>query len=77
MPGGVTARQADGWPPAGKAISLSTVQGKTGRSQGWSGSGCPCHSPATDHLVKPRRRRGPMPIRSFARSIVPILQDGG
>lgn len=30
MPGGVTAGQADGWPPAGKAISLSTVQGRQG-----------------------------------------------
>lgn len=58
MPGGVTARQADGWPPMRKAISLSTVQGKTGRSQGWSGNGCPRHSPATDCLVKPRRCRG-------------------
>lgn len=38
-PGGVTASQADGWPPVGKAISLSALQRKTGRSQGWSGSG--------------------------------------
>lgn len=39
MVGGLTACQADGGPPAGKAISLSTLQRKTGRSQGWSGSG--------------------------------------
>lgn len=29
------------------------------------------------HLVKPCRPRGAAPIRGFARSSVPILQDGG
>lgn len=38
-PGGVLAGQADSWPPAGKAVSLSALQRKTGHSQGWSGSG--------------------------------------
>lgn len=58
MPGGVTARQADGWPPAGKAISLSTVQGKIGRLVAglewqWLPPSQSCHRPPREAAQAP------------------------